>query len=509
MATQQPKVTELRPTTENALAVSKSGLDIVSALSKGTVQLVASRACFMVSGYLIAVTLARGLGPLEYGIYGVIMSALLWIELAGSVGLTGATANLIPQYESDASAIEQTATVLLLTISLLLFLLCWVLAPAFARQFEIPEGSMLFRLAILDLPFNAIYLAYQGLLHGHRRFGTLSVGVIIYSLTKLLGILALLQIGLSVSAALLVNVLATVGVLAYLLIKFPLKGLRPDYGLARSMLRLAFPMGLYLASLQVLLSVDLWSLKSLWSGPGEVIGIYVAALNLSRALAVIPATLSGVLFASLSWALAQHDEGKAQSCILSATRLACIALFPVCALLALHAESIMALLFSRTYASGGDYLTIQVVAFGLLAFFDLYFQALMATGKRKQAAGILLALIPLALLFNLCLIPAFGAIGAALSLVLAMGLGTMIGAIFVYRQLGCLIQLSTVTHVAGATVFIIAISTQVNVTGSWLILKFVLLLGLYSSFLVLVKEITWRELKVFIPWQKETIGTET
>jgi O-antigen/teichoic acid export membrane protein len=491
---------ESLPRTENVLAVSKSGVDVVSVLTKGTVQLVASRAGSMVCGYVIAVILARELGPLEYGVYGVIMSALLWIEMAGSAGITGATARLIPQYDNQASAIEQTATALLLAISLLLFLLGWMLAPAFAHQFKISEGSMLFRLAILDLPFNAIYLSYQGLLHGYRRFGTLSVGVAIYSATKLFGILALTQIGLSVSAALLVNVLATVGVLAYLLLKVPLKGLRPKYSLARSMLRLALPMGIYLASLQVLLSVDLWSLKSLWTGPGEVIGVYVAALNVSKALTVVPATLSGVLFASLSWALAQSDKVKVQTCILGAARLACIALFPVCALLVLHAEPLMALLFSRTYAGGGDYLAIQVVAFGLLGFFDLYYQALMAAGKQKQAAAILLALIPTALLFNVSFIPAFGAVGAALSLALTIGLGTIIGGIYVYRSLGCLIQLSTVIRVAGATLLMTITSTQVDITGPWLILKLALLSALYVFFLVLVKETTWRELKTFVPW---------
>jgi hypothetical protein len=89
-----------------------------------------------------------------------------------------------------------------------------------------------------------------------------------------------------------------------------------------------------------------------------------------------------------------------------------------------------------------------------------------------------------------------------------MGIGTMIGAIFVYRHLGCLIQLSTVTRVAGATLLMAIMSTQITVTGHWLILKLVLLLGLYGFFLVIVKEITWRELKVVVPWSKETIATK-
>src|SRR4030095_15288371 len=104
----------------------------------------------------------------------------------------------------------------------------------------------LFRLAILDIPLNGMYLAYQGILRGHRRFGTLSIGLILYGLTKVVGILALWNIGLSVSGALIVNALATSGVLIYLVTKFPPKVLLRRPALINSMMRVALPVGLYL-----------------------------------------------------------------------------------------------------------------------------------------------------------------------------------------------------------------------------------------------------------------------
>ena len=60
--------------------------------ARGTVQLLMGRGLFMVSGYLIAVILARGLGPVEYGIYGMVMSLLLWLEVAGDMGIRRAIA---------------------------------------------------------------------------------------------------------------------------------------------------------------------------------------------------------------------------------------------------------------------------------------------------------------------------------------------------------------------------------------------------------------------------------
>jgi O-antigen/teichoic acid export membrane protein len=140
--------TVLAPRTDPAVAVSQASKEASLTLARGTAQLLAARGCFMIMGYLISIILARGLGPTEYGVYGVVMSVLLWIEMAASAGIPGATASLIPQYEKRAPTVEQTARVILLAVSLVLFFLCWLFAPTFARLFDIPAGTTLFRLAI-------------------------------------------------------------------------------------------------------------------------------------------------------------------------------------------------------------------------------------------------------------------------------------------------------------------------------------------------------------------------
>jgi O-antigen/teichoic acid export membrane protein len=473
--------------------------------ARGTVQLLAARGCLMISGYLISVILARGLGPVEYGVYGVILSVLMWIEMAASAGIPGATVKLIPQHEGQAPAVEQTARMLLLTVSLAFFLLCWWAAPLLARLFDIPSYTRLFRLAILDIPFSVMYFAYQGVLHGNRQFGTLSLSFIIYSLTKLAAILALFVLGLSVAGALIVNVLATVCVLVYLVIKVPHLRSRPSYALVHSILRTALPMGLYLMSLQVLLSVDLWSLKSLWTGEREVIGFYVAALNIAKMLTVVPSVVSGVLFASLAWALTTGDEVLAQRYIKGAGKFALVLLAPSCALLALHAEPVMLLLYSNVYSPGGIYLSLQLIAFALLAFLDIFSHALIVTGKTYQSASILLALIPIAILFNMTFIPKFGAMGAAASLIFTIGLGTCVAAVLAYRRFGCLIRFATVIRVVVAVVLTAILSTRIPTPDSWLLPRLFALLVVYLLLLGLFKELSLKELSAFTSWQRSIV----
>ena len=476
--------------------------------ARGTIQLFVARGCVLVGGYIIAVTLARGLGPADYGVYGVIMSVLVWLELASTSGIPAATSKLIPEYQTRAPEVEQTAMAFLLAVSLALLILCWVLAPSLAHLFHIEAGINLFRIAILDLPLYGVYNAYQAVLNGHRQFGTLSVGMITYSLTKVGGILLLLLLGLSISGALVVNVFATVGALVYIASRVPLKRVWPAYSLLVPMLRLALPYGLAMAAVQVLLNLDLWSLKSMWTDKGEVIGMYVASLNISRMMTVVPTVLAGVLFASLCWALARKNEVLAQNYIQAAMRFTLVVLAPCCLLMIQHAEDLMSLLYSSVYRPGGAYLRLQVIAFGLFAMFDLLGNALGAAGNYYRALSTVIFLIPVELILNRLLIPQFGGMGAAGSVALTMCIGICIMGSVAYYRFGPLIKLPTLLRVVVASALIALLSKQLTVVGSWLLVKFVVLLAGYVLMLALLGELKGDDLKGFAFWDGDSRGEE-
>ncbi len=468
-----------------------------SVAARGTVQLLLARGCFVATGYVISVILARGLGPADYGIYGVVMSLLLWVEMFSGAGIPAATAQLLPRHQGQEAAVERTARGLLLCVAFLLFALCWAVAPSVATLFDITDGSTLIRVAILDLPFNGVYLAYQGLLNGQRRFGALSVTFVIYALTKLVGTLLLVAYGLSLTGALLVNVLATIGALVFLAIRSPPRSWMPEPALARAMVRIGAAMGLYLLVLQVLLSLDLWFLKALWGGPAEVIGYYVAALNVARIPTIVPSVLSGVLFASLVWALARADEALAQRYVRAAVRFALVVLVPCCVLIVMYADWVMELLYSDEYRAGGTYLKLQICAFACMAFLDLFLHALMAANRQVLSAGILVGLVPASVVMNMMLIPRFGAVGAACSLLVTIVLGTLVAIFAAARHFGTAGAPLTVARVGAAAALMTLIGMTVPLPEQWLVLKILIMLISYLAFLVITKEIRTSELTGF------------
>src|SRR5262249_20539437 len=141
---------------------------------------------------------------------------------------------------------------------------------------------------------------------------------------KLAGIVALIGVGFSIERALIIFVFSTVFVCGVLFIRYRPQSFRPRGLIIGEVAAIAAPIGLYLVSGQVLLNLDLWVLKGLWEGAGEVVGQYVASVNLAKMLMVIPGAQSAVLFSSVAWAVASRDTAQARGHIQEATRFAVI-----------------------------------------------------------------------------------------------------------------------------------------------------------------------------------------
>ncbi len=457
---------------------------------RGTRQLLIARAVFMVFGYIASVVLARELGPADFGIYGVLLATLVWLEIVSYAGVPSATGRLIPEHQGEAAQVERSARFVLLVSSLALFTIAWFAAPLVGRLFHLPDGTWLFRLAILDIPVAAAYQGYAGTLMGLRKFGPLSMSQAILGAAKLTGVLALLVIGISVSHALVVNVLATTTALLYLVVRYPPRGFRPARRFVRRIVSLGVPMGAFVISLQVLVSLDVWFLGSLWHGAEAAVGQYLAALKIAQTLIVIPIVQSGVLLASVAWALAAKDQLGARRHVLEASRFSLILSAAACVVVGGNASPLMDLLYSSAYAGGGRFLVVQLLAFSFFALMDAYAHALMAAGRQRATALVLVAFIPIVAVSNLLLIPRLGPMGAAVSLFVGMaGVAIAIGAL-VWRQFGVPIAPRTLGRVAIAAAVTLVPALGIRASGALVLVKMAALGALYLGILWVLREIS-------------------
>ncbi|MGE5305029.1 MAG: lipopolysaccharide biosynthesis protein [Alphaproteobacteria bacterium] len=450
----------------------------------------AARSLVLVSGFLVTAILARGLGPTDYGIYGVIISQLLWLELLMHAGVPGAIAKLVADGRHDQSEIEQSARLVLISFALLLLAICWFLAPQLASLMKIPHGTVLFRVAIIDLPFAAIFTSYDGILTGRREFGVLAATHLLYGVTKLVGVVVLVGLGLSVERVLIVFVLATCVVCTLLTIRYRPRGFRPNGLIIRDIAVITAPISIYLILGQVLLNLDLWALKGFWHGEGEVIGYYVASANLAKVLMVIPGAQAAVLFTSVAWAVASRDGARAQRHIHEASRFAVIIAAAAWIILGFDASGTLSVLFSSSYAEGQRFLQLQLAGVGFFALLDAYSHSLMAAGRQWHVAAALAVTTLFVGVSNYVLIPWLGPTGAAISMVFGTAIGAVATGSMAYHYFGSLIRSSTLLRVLVAGAAVGVVSAALQVSGPLVIVKLAILGGLYLFVLYMLGEIT-------------------
>lgn len=475
----------------------------MSSPGRGTAYLLVAQGVLLVTGFAVSVMLARGLGPAGFGVYGVVMSVLGWLERTLNAGVPGAAAALLSQEGKLSASVERSARLLLLCWSLPLFVFFWSGAGLMAAYFGLPEYTWAFRIAAVNIPAMALFYAYEGVLKGRRHFAAVSGLQTLQSVAKFLGVVALLAVGFSVNNAFIVHVAATVLAVAVAMLLWPLRGEAPNRAAVVQILRGALPLTGYAVALVVLMNLSLWQLQHSSAAASTATGHFVASMNMTKILMVVPATTSGVLFVSLSWALANDKPELVRKYVEQAGRFALLTLLPACAVLAVDAEPVMRLLFGPEYAGSGPILVALAVAFAAVALLDIYFYVLQARGLRARALAVALLAIPAMALLNHWWIARAGAEGAALAAATVLVVAAAVQALQVRLAFGLLVPLAMVLRLLVASALTGALAWLWPATGLMLLPKFAVLGVFYLAALFALRELRAHDLQPFAFWKAD------
>lgn len=440
--------------------------------------------CLTGCGYIVAVLLARSFGPVAFGVYGVVYSVLMASEQILRLGVPQALTKLIAgSGAADSSKLEATGVVLGLLISLAGFAVLWMVAPWLAGWLQVENGTLLFRIAVLDIPFFGLYRVVVHILNGRRDFRTTGQVTCAYALTRTLGIIVLVVTGsLSIEGALLVNVIASMVGLLLLLPRTGARAFQPTLVERAQIMALALPILLSDFGIQCLLGVDLW-LLSAFSTPleAEIRGDYVAALSLARVPNLLTFVLASVLVPSIARALSTGDRAGAVRLVLGTTRLLTVLLLPCGALIVVNAGELMALFFSESYRPGGRYLALLILAQGLgFTFLGALQAILIGTGDAAIASRRIFAGLAIAVALNLILIPLYGATGAAIAAILSFAIAVLLVAQLVRRRVGVLLETRRALLALLASVLIAVAGWLMPTTGPMILFE---LAGLGMAYL--------------------------
>ena len=231
---------------------------------QGTLYLIAAWLCFSLFGFVLNFWLGRELGPELYGLYGLIMSVLTWLEVFVINGVPYAVQKFVAADEDHAYPILKNAVRMQLVVVIVLFLTAYFCAPVISRALNDIRLSYFLKLAFLDIlvfGFYHLFLAFQNGLHRFERQAFL---IVTYSFSKLLFVFLLVRIMHSLAGALLANVAASLAGMMVCLIYINPKAFAAAgaiYQKSKSFLRFSAHSLIYFLWLTILFYVDLWSVK--------------------------------------------------------------------------------------------------------------------------------------------------------------------------------------------------------------------------------------------------------
>jgi len=465
-------------------------------MAKGTLYLMIANGTFALAGYLIHFGLGRYLGPVDYGIFGVILSLTNVLNTILTTGFPQSAAKYIAEDNARLRGITREANRIQLTIGLSLFALYFGLAGVIARWLNDPSLTPYIRISAVVIPTYALCGMYSGYLNGLRWFDKQAISILGHTFAKVALVFTLVLIGFGVKGAIAGYSLAAF--IAFLLAwRFLRKVEKSHMSFGWNKLaRFGVLATLFATMFFLLMNIDLFAVKALGVGGSEV-GYYTAASTISKAPYTLFAGLAITLFPTISRVTSLNDTKATRNYIRQSMRYMLLLLIPSVVMISATSSDLITVVYSSRYIGAAAPLSILVFGLGLLSMFLVLANIIMSSGKPGIAMMLALLLLGIDIVLNILLVSSGGIVGAAWATTLTGLLGTSIASVYVFWRFNALVTIKSVGRICLASVVIYVTARHISLPVVWLPAIYVGLLALYAGLLWLMRELKSEDLTTF------------
>ncbi len=452
----------------------------------GTFYLLLAQGVFLVTAYGLHIILGRYLGPTEYGLFGVVLYAATMIRTFVASGFPMAVSRYVSAEPDKAEIIFRKGFFLQVLVASSISLAFFICAPWLGLLLDDQKLVPLFRIvAPITIFFGAFYLVIQ-YYNGLRKYSIQAFWLTISYLLRACFAITLTLVGFRVLGAVAGLVLANASAAILILIGRRSGDKKGEFS---SKLLISFSVPLILSSIghAFLVDLDLMFVKKLVPGAASS-GYYTSAKAMAHAVPFAFFALSGALFPAISNAYSSGDFDTLKGYIKKANRLLLFITAPIIVLVLRNAAGIIGFIYGKDYLSGAESLQWLIVGFSFLAFFIIHKTIITGCGFPKVSSAITLTLVPVCVILQLFLIPAYGLVGAAMASTLTFFLGVLASTIFINWKLkGGFAFLSSI-KIIGSTLAVLGMDILLTGWGVILIPKLMVLSACYITFLWILGE---------------------
>ena len=438
----------------------------------GTVWVFLAEGLILPTGLITAGFLTRHLGPEGYGLFTLVSVLVSWTEWS----ITSIFSRTTIKFVGEADDWRPMGTLVVqmhLLVSLVTLLLFWLLAPAIATGLNEPALSQYLRLLTLDIPIFSVASAQRNILIGRGKFRERALATAGRWTLRLLLIVLFVQLGFSVTGA----ILGTIGASLTEFIVTRYFAPAPWFQRVDVPLRLLFgyavPLFCFAMTMRVYDKLDLVMLKLL-GGSAEESGIYGAAQNLAFIPTILSISFSPLLLSSLSRRLAAGELTQAKQLARHALRLV-LWLLPVGAVTVAIAPAVVELIYGDAFLPTAPILSVLIFSSLGVKMISIGTTILTAAGKPKLPFLIAAPLPLLAICGQWWVIPHLHAIGAAWVTTLVSQIGAGLVLLAIYQLWNIWPPLSTFVRSLVVCGVMYALTIHWSVSGIWLLPQLLLL----------------------------------
>lgn len=394
--------------------------------------------------FVCGIIVIRCISKSEYGLLSLSITIVNIVVTLSSFGLNDGAPRMLSKYHAveDYGRIYGTIHNSILITVITGFSLCFCLffwSDQVAILFNKPELSIVLRFLCFLIPAMAFTNTMVSLSRGFKQ----TIPKLLYDISvsgaRLVAYLFIICVGLGFEAILKAQLFAfyTTCILLFVYSFRKLKVLiphAPRTDVMGPLIRLSLPiMGIAVLSI---IGARVAILFLGYFEPSETVGLYNAAKRLVPFISIPIRTLAFIYLPIATQLYSKQQFQELHALYLSVTKWTCLLSLPLAMILVTDSEFVLTLLFGSKYAPAANTLKILGVAFILPVIAGPNAVTLLTIGKTN---AILIAnFIGAALNIGLCLllIPAFGIIGTAISVLVTMLVPNLIFSAIVYRQVG-------------------------------------------------------------------------
>lgn len=395
---------------------------------KNTSWLFAGQMFRMAIGLFVMVSMARYLGPADFGLYNFVLSIVAFIAVIASLGLENlAKRELVEQPDQRDEILGSCFTLSAIACVAAYALLLWVVVVSGADNYLIGIYALLGG-TLLVTPFKFIETWFQSQVRGNLSVISTSVSLLLFAAVKVAAILAGLEF-IFFCYIFLFESVSLVLIRAYMYVRHyhSIFKWRASIQRGKWLLAQSWPMILSGLAITVYMRIDQVMLGSMATEAD--VGIYAAATRISSVWYFIPSVLAASLFPAIMNAKKLGEEiyrQRLQRYFDLNAGLAYLIILPV----SLLSGWIISVLFGEAYREAEPILMIHVWA-ALFVFIGVARgQFLVVEGyfRFSMFATVVGGVINAAL--NLVLIPKYFGFGAALATIIAQACSAFVSSFF-------------------------------------------------------------------------------